>query len=113
MREAVVAEPPPAPLARVKRKAIPVSAFLLAALFLYYLDNLPSATDIDDHPPWTAERRSELILYGLPGGQIFEFNGAQGAGLDVRAATVRLSEPTLGALDAGIRGSDKREALSA
>lgn len=97
MSEAVVAEPP-APLAQVRRKAIAVAAFLFAALFLYYLDNLPSALDIDDHAPWKAQRRSELILYGLPGGQVFEFNGAQGSGLDVRASTVRLSDSTLGAL---------------
>ncbi len=98
-----VAAPGRAPLAPVWRKAIAIGAFVLAVLLLYYFDNLPSAIDVGDHPPWKAARSDELIIYGLPKAQIFEFNGAPGAGLDVRATTVRLAPESLAALsDEGV-----------
>lgn len=87
------------PLSPVGRKLVAVSAFLLAALLLYFIDNIPSAVALDESQAWTAGRSSELIVYGPPKAQIFEFNGAPGAGLDVRASNVRLSEDSLAALD--------------
>jgi hypothetical protein len=102
------------PLTPLGRKLVAVAAFLLAALLLYFIDNIPAASTLDDTKAWTAGRSSELIVYGPPRAQIFEFNGAPGAGLDVRASAVRLSDDSLTALDqAGVpRPTAKGVALS-
>jgi hypothetical protein len=111
--EAVAASTRP-PLTPLGRKLVAVAAFLLAALQVYFIDNVPATSSLDESKAWTAGRSSELIVYGPPRAQIFEFNGAPGAGLDVRAATVRLSDESLEALDqAGVpRPASKGVALS-
>jgi hypothetical protein len=96
--DAVAARMKP-PLSPLGRKLIAVAAFVVAALLLYFIDNIPAASTLDESKAWTAGRSSELIVFGPPRAQIFEFNGAPGAGLDVRASTVRLSEDSLAALD--------------
>jgi hypothetical protein len=111
--DAVAARVKP-PLSPLGRRIVAVAAFVIAALLLYFIDNIPAASTLDESKALAAGRSSELIVYGPPQAQIFEFNGAPGAGLDVRASTVRLSEDSLAALDqAGVpRPTAKGVALS-
>lgn len=103
MAEAVVAAPAPT-MAPLRRKLFAVAAFLLVALLLWYVDRLPSAVAVDDHPAWKAGRNDGLALYGLGGGQVLEFNGALGAGLGVRARAVRPAPAMVRALGLGDGG---------
>ena len=79
-------------------KGIAVAAFLFAAWLLYYLDQLPSAVEISPDTTYSASHLDELRLLGLPKGQVLEFNGAEGRGLDVRSDQVRLAPETLSTL---------------
>ncbi|MGE5722100.1 MAG: hypothetical protein ACM3YM_06535, partial [Sphingomonadales bacterium] len=68
------------PVTPAMRKALAIAAFLLAALFLYYIDNVPSSAGLEDDANWSAARGNELVLFGLPTKQVIEFNGASGNG---------------------------------
>ena len=92
-------------------KIFVVAAIALAALILYVIDRLPSAVDLDQRE-WEAPRRSELAIYGLPAGQLLEFNGKLGAGLDVRAPVARPSPAMLTELQEGDVTPPKSKAVA-
>jgi hypothetical protein len=83
------------PFGSMRTKVTALAAFLVAALALYYVDRLPSAASVNDRS-WSVSYPGALVLYGLPASQLFEFTGAPGAGLDVRADTARLTPETIG-----------------
>ncbi|PXA83608.1 hypothetical protein DMC47_42960 [Nostoc sp. 3335mG] len=83
------------PFATAHLKLFALGVFVIAALALYYIDRLPSAASVDDRS-WDVSYPRALVLFGLPASQVFEFTGAPGQGLDVRADTARLSPETIG-----------------
>ena len=62
--DAVAAQVKP-PLSPLGRKLIAVAAFVVAALLLYFIDNIPAASTLDESKAWTAGRSSELVVYVL------------------------------------------------
>ena len=88
------------PRITLHQKILAGVVFALAAAALTFVDRLPSSVTVDGRS-FQADHNEALALYGLPVSPVMSFDGALGAGLDVRIDAARLAPEMIASLAQG------------
>ena len=89
-------------LARItlRQKVLAGIVFAFAAIVLTFVERLPSAVKVDGRV-FQADHNEALALYGLPLLPVMSFDGAPGAGLDMRIDAARMVPEMITSLTQG------------
>lgn len=88
------------PRITMRHKILAGLVFALAAIVLTFIERLPSAVTVDGRS-FEAGHNEALALYGLPKSTVMSFNGAAGAGLDLRIDAARMTPEMIDSLAQG------------
>ena len=84
----------------LRQKILAGVVFGLTALMLTFVERLPSSVTVDGRK-FAADHNEALALYGLPVSPVMSFDGALGAGLDLRVDAARMTPEMIASLAQG------------
>ena len=99
------------PRVSVHQKILAGIVFAVAAIVLTFVDRLPSAVKVDGRL-FQADHNEALALYGLPLSPVMSFDGAPGAGLDLRIDAARMVPEMVASLVQGGVPSPRTKAVA-